>query len=96
MGNVFIKSVVEYIFVVTLMFNAFVFIPQAIKLFKIKNSKELSLITFVGFIVMQIFTVLHGYLTKDYVLMFGFLLSLITCGVATFLIVYYRFSARRE
>lgn len=81
---------VEIVFGASLFFNAAIFIPQAIKLIKVKDSRGLSLITFFGFIVMQVFTAWHGYLVKDYVLMGGFLLSLLTCGIVTFLIVYYR------
>jgi len=39
---------------------------------------------------MQTLAVLHGYLERDYVLMLGFLLSLITCGAVTSLIIFNR------
>ena len=85
-----ITKLVHVIFACSLFFNAAIFIPQAIKIFKKKNADELSLLTFVGFNIMQLFTVWHGYLERDYILMSGFFLSFITCGVVTFLILHYR------
>ncbi len=84
------KYFVEFLFIFGLLFKAVLFIPQAIKLFKIKDSKELSLLTFAGLNIMQLLTVLHGYFNKDYVLMFGVLLSFIFCGTVTYMIILYR------
>lgn len=84
------RQFVDLIFSLGLFFNAVLFIPQAIALFRSKNSQGLSLLTFAGFNVMQFFTALHGYLVNDYILMSGFLLSFLTCGVVTFFIFYYR------
>lgn len=85
-----LRYFIEVMFSLGLFFNAVLFIPQAVKLFRTKSAKGLSLITFAGFNVMQFFTILHGYLNKDYILMIGFLLSFIFCGVVTFLIVSYK------
>jgi MtN3 and saliva related transmembrane protein len=84
------RQFVDLIFSLGLFFNAVLFIPQAIAVFRSKSSQGLSLLTFGGFNVMQFFTALHGYLVKDYILMSGFLLSFLTCGVVTFFIFYYR------
>ena len=81
---------VDLIFSLGLFFNAILFVPQAVTIFRKKNAQGLSLLTFGGFNVMQFFTALHGYLVKDYLLMGGFLLSFLTCGMVTFLILYYR------
>lgn len=80
------KGVVDLVFSLGLFFNAGLFIPQAIKIYKNKNVSGLSLITFFGFNIMQLFTALHGYLVHDYMLMIGFLLSFFTCGCVTILI----------
>lgn len=87
---VFIRDFVELIFSCGLLFNVLLFIPQAIKVYRQKNSKNLSLITFAGFNIMQFFTAWHGYLEKDYVLMIGFGLSFFTCGIVTILIIRYK------
>ena len=42
-----------------------------------------------GFNMIQFATALHGYMSKDYILMWGYTLSFITCGVVTVLILYY-------
>jgi MtN3 and saliva related transmembrane protein len=90
MSLVHLKNFIEVMFGLGLFFNALLFIPQALKLFKTKNSKEVSLITFGGFNIMQIFTILHGYFNGDCILMGGFLLSFIFCSIVTILIILYR------
>jgi MtN3 and saliva related transmembrane protein len=88
------KDIVEIIFSISMFINAILFIPQAIKLFKTKNSQGLSLLTFLGFNCFQFFTALHGFLTKDYILLFGFILSFLTCGVVTVFIILYSHKAK--
>lgn len=84
------KYCVGVFFAIGLFINALLFVPQIIKLWRIKESKDLSLVMFGGFNLIQIFAVLHGYMNQDYILMIGFLLSLITSGAVTFLIVFYK------
>jgi len=87
---VFEKILIEIFFSLGLFINAALFIPQVIRLLRTKNSQGLSLITFAGFNLIQLFTFLHGYLHRDYLLAAGNLLSLISCGCVTFLILFYR------
>ncbi|MGA2655127.1 MAG: PQ-loop domain-containing transporter [Gammaproteobacteria bacterium] len=82
--------IIETIFSLGLFINAALFIPQIMRLHQKKDSKELSLLTFGGFNFIQLFTILHGYLHQDYLLMGGFIASFITCGIVTGMIVYYR------
>ena len=82
--------IIESIFGAGLFINAALFVPQAMKLFRQKDSRELSLTTFLGFNVIQLFTALHGILFKDYLLTAGSILSFFTCGTVTILISYYR------
>ena len=78
-----VKYIVDVIFSLSLFLNAAVFIPQSLAIWRQKSAKGVSVITFLGFNVMQFFAVLHGYFAEDYLLMVGFLLSFITCGVVT-------------
>ncbi|WP_028389321.1 PQ-loop domain-containing transporter [Legionella fairfieldensis] len=82
--------VVEFGFSISLLVNALLFLPQIKALLKNKSAEGVSLITFAGFNVIQLFTLLHGLLIGDYLLVAGYLLSLLTCGAVTVLIVYYR------
>lgn len=86
-----IKLIIEAVFSIALFANAMLFIPQIIRLIKVKKSQGLSLITFLGFNLIQLSAVLYGYINADYLLIFGYTLSLLTCGVVTFLIVYYQY-----
>lgn len=82
--------IIETVFSACLFINALLFIPQAIKLYRTKETKGLSLLTFSGFNFIQLFTVLHAYINNDNVLFIGMLLSLITCGSVTGLLVFYQ------
>lgn len=82
--------IMETIFKLSIFLNAIVFIPQIIRLYQKKDSREVSLLTFGGFNFIQLATILHGYMHQDYVLMFGFILSFITCAIVTGMIIYYR------
>lgn len=85
------EYIVQYGFSISLLINAALFIPQIITLIKKKSAVGVSLITFAGFNVIQLFTMLHGLLEKDYLLAGGYLLSIITCGWVSCLIVYYKY-----
>lgn len=92
MGDVgwgWIRIFVESVFGLCLLFNAFVFIPQAMKVYKTKDVRGLSLITFIGFNIVQFFTILHGIINRDFVLVCGNVLAFVTCGIVTFFIVKY-------
>ena len=85
-----IRSFVDLMFSMGLFFNAILFVPQALKIFRQKSVQGLSLFTFAGFNIMQLLTAWHGYLTRDYLLMFGFFLSFFTCGMVTAQLVWYK------
>jgi MtN3 and saliva related transmembrane protein len=85
----YIKYFIELGFGLSMFLNAIVFIPQAVKLYKIKDPKGLSLTTFLGFNVTQIFAIFYGYIKKDYILMLGFALTFILCAIVTLEIYLY-------
>lgn len=89
-----ISYFVEIGFMASLIMNAILFIPQAIKLYRSKNSEHVSLITFLGFNIIQAFIMLHAYFRHDYSLMVGVGLALITCGAVTILTIKYRKTSR--
>lgn len=84
-------SIIEFGFTMSLIVNAALFIPQIISLVKTQSAKGVSLITFAGFNVIQLFTMMHGLYLQDYLLGIGCLLSIITCGTVSILICYYRY-----
>ena len=45
---------------------------------------------FLGFNFIQLATIFHGYYHNDYILMIGNMLSFISCGIVTIMIVRYR------
>lgn len=85
-----VKNVVEIIFSLALFINAILFIPQIITILKKKSTEEVSLLTFLGFLVIQISIILHGIINQDYMLAIGYSLSMITCGILVISILYYR------
>jgi len=84
------RAVIEFIFSFALFINAALFIPQAIKIFRDKNAKDVSLLTFLGFLLIQLATVVHGIINHDRILVIGYLLSMLTCGSVVLLIRLYR------
>jgi MtN3 and saliva related transmembrane protein len=84
------KEIVTFFFGLGFIVNASLFIPQAIRIIKTKSAKNISLITFAGFNSIQLNGVLYGYYQNDLILMYGNLISFITCGTVTFLAIYYR------
>lgn len=81
---------IEFFFSIALFVNAFLFIPQAIKIWQDKSAKGVSLVTFVGFLIIQFAVLLHGLINKDYLLVLGYLLSMFTCGAVIYLAIKYR------
>ncbi len=84
-----IKVIVDIVFEFGLLINAFLFIPQALKIYRHKNAKGLSLLTFAGFNFIQLFFILHALLQGDIQLLIGMGISFITCGFVTFGIILY-------
>lgn len=86
----FIRDSIEFIFSIALFINALLFIPQAIRIIKEKNAKDVSITTFLGFLVIQFSIVLHAAINHDFLLLSGYLVSMLTCGSVVILIVIYR------
>lgn len=91
-----VENFIEAVFGLGLFLNAALFLPQIFSLLKYKNSRELSLLTFAGFNLIQLFTILHGIINKDFLLTVGFILSFLTCGTVTTLIIVYRYKTRKK
>lgn len=87
-------KMVDFIFGIGLFANAVLFIPQAIKIYKNKHAQDISLVTFSGFVLIQLSGSFYGYLHQVYVLMAGCILSFITCGTVTLLAFWYKKSGR--
>lgn len=85
-----LQKVIAYIFGIGLFINAGLFVTQAWKIIKTKNSQGVSVATFSGFCVLQLTGVLHGYFQRDPSLMWGMLASLTACGAVTILAFMYR------
>lgn len=79
----FIEHLISFLFGLGLFVNAFLFIPQGIKLYRTKDAKDLSKITFVGFCIIQLLAILYGLIHNDWVLVIGYGASIVTCGTVT-------------
>ncbi len=83
-------SFIKFLFSLSLLANALLFIPQIVKLYRTKDTSGVSLLMFLGFNVTQLIAVVYGYVRGDFILMYGFLLTLFTCGTVSILILIYR------
>lgn len=84
------KQVIAVMFGLGLLVNAGLFVPQAIKIFKARSAKDVSLLTFGGFNILQFIGILHGYFQHDPYLMIGMVASFMACGAVTCLGIVYR------
>ncbi|HEY9853487.1 MAG TPA: PQ-loop domain-containing transporter [Leptolyngbyaceae cyanobacterium] len=84
------QEIVTFFFGLGFIFNASLFIPQALRILETKSAKNISLVTFFGFNLIQLNGVLYGYYQDDYILMYGNLISLLSCGTVTCLATIYR------
>jgi len=86
----FWENIIEVTFGLALFINALLFVPQAIRMFREKSAVGVSLLTFLGFLLIQFVVVLHGVIHQDYPLIAGYLLSMLSCGVVVALILSYK------
>ena len=84
------KQIVAVVFGLGLLCNALLFVPQALALWRKKNSEGVSLLTFGGFNVLQAIGIVHGFYQGDLSLILGMTASLIACGAVTSLTLFYR------
>jgi signal transduction histidine kinase/uncharacterized protein with PQ loop repeat len=91
-----VQKVIEFAFSSALFVNALIFIPQAIKIFKEKSAEGVSVLTFFGFLLIQIAIIGHGLIHNDKLLIWGYVLSVITCGSVVLLALYYRNSPAKK
>ena len=89
------RQIVAVIFGLGLVGNALLFVPQAIALWRKKTDEGVSLVTFGGFSVLQVVSIVHGVYEHDLALIVGMSASLLTCGTVTGLTVFYRVNRLR-
>lgn len=78
-----LKEIVAIAFGIGLMVNASLFIPQALKILRSKSAKDVSLLTFGGFNLLQLIGIAHGWLQGDMSLLLGMVASFLACGAVT-------------
>jgi MtN3 and saliva related transmembrane protein len=79
------RDVIAALFGFGMALNACLFVPQALRLWKTKDAKGISIVSFAGFNALQFVGALHGYFQGDYALMIGMIATLVTCGSITLL-----------
>ena len=84
------REIVAWLFGLGLGCNALLFVPQVLAVWRNKSDEGISLITFGGFSVLQIVSIVHGVLEHDRALILGMSASLLTCGSVTLLTLFYR------
>lgn len=88
------KAIVSAIFGFGLIINAGLFVPQAWHLWKAKRADGISIPSFLGFCSIQFVGALDGYYQQDRALLIGMVVTLLTCGTATGLAIYYSLTNR--
>lgn len=83
------KQIVALIFGLGMIVNAFLFVPQALAIWRKRTAQGVSVLTFAGFNTMQLVGALHGYFQGDWYLAIGMFASFLTCGSVTILALIY-------
>ncbi len=78
-----IKEIVAVAFGLGLVVNASLFVPQAARIIRTRSAKDVSLVTFGGFNLLQVVGIAHGYFQRDPYLLLGMLASFLACGAVT-------------
>jgi MtN3 and saliva related transmembrane protein len=76
------KEFVALVFGLGLIGNAFLFVPQALAVWRKKSDEGVSLVTFGGFCILQVLGVIHGVYQHDRSLIVGLGASFLTCVCA--------------
>ena len=85
------KAMVNLYYAAGMIWNAFLFLPQAKMLYTTKNTSNVSALMFLGFHVMQVVAIFNGYFYHDPVLMYGYIAGLATCLLVSSQIIAYRY-----
>jgi MtN3 and saliva related transmembrane protein len=85
-----VRELTAWIFGLGLIGNALLFVPQIVAVWKKKSDEGVSLITFGGFTLLQIVSVIHGFYEHDRAMVIGMGASLLTCGTVTLLTIVFR------
>jgi MtN3 and saliva related transmembrane protein len=75
--------------------NACLFVPQALRLWKTRDAKGISIVSFAGFNALQFVGALHGYFQGNHELMVGMVATLVTCGSIMLLCVRFSYFPRQ-
>ena len=84
------REVVAWLFGLGLVVNGALFVPQALRIWRSRSAKDVSLITFGGFNLLQVIGIVHGTFQHDRALILGMLASLLGCGAVTVGALLYR------
>ncbi|HLX54634.1 MAG TPA: PQ-loop domain-containing transporter [Aquella sp.] len=84
-------NIIEFIVGIGVFINAILFIPQIVKLIKWKSAESISLLTFIGFDIINMLLVIHGLIRHDNILFFGYMLSVVANSFIVTLIIKYRY-----
>ncbi|MCD6056024.1 MAG: hypothetical protein K0R12_986 [Gammaproteobacteria bacterium] len=90
MDIIWAHPVVNILFIAGFIINSILFLLQAYRIYQTKDAEDVSLITFVGLTITQIAAIWYGYINRDVLLMWGFIIAAISCGLVTLQVVYYR------
>jgi MtN3 and saliva related transmembrane protein len=91
-----LRELTTWAFGLGLMGNALLFVPQIAAVWRKKTDEGVSLVTFGGFCLLQIVSVIHGLYEHDLAMVLGMGSSLVTCGCVTVLTIFFRVKRMRS
>lgn len=89
-------QIFNWLYLIGCFFNAALYIPQILILYKKKDPVGVSLFTFVGFSLIQCVAIANGFYYHDMPLFIGKIASLFMSLNTVFLILLYRYKMRSD
>lgn len=85
-----VKEISDFVLGIGLFINACLFIPQIWRLYQTKDAMGISLITFGGFVFIDITAMVNGIFYRNWAMIIGYALSTLTASAVVIVAIYYR------
>ncbi len=91
-----ISNIIDFLFGSALLINAGLIIAQLMKIVSHKSARDVSLVTFAGFGLIQLVTLSYGYMHSASILFYGTMFSLIASLGVVVAIIYYKLLDKKD
>lgn len=84
------KTIIDILFGLGLFINALLFVPQLLRIVRVKSGHDISLLTFAGFFILNLISSIYGYYHSDWIMVIGYAVSALMCVLIVLATLIYR------